>query len=389
MRPNYRLQAGEVSPETARKIIIVIASLGGGGSERVVVDLCEYLVSQGLNVTVLTLNGDDPDAYALAASVARERMEIRSDAHSPFQSIRFEWDRLTRMRDRIVSLSPDRVLSFIDLTNVRVLASLTGTGIPIIVSERIHPAHHSIGRKWNWLRRVIYRKANSTVVQTDDIANWFKSHVPTKRLVVIPNAVRKWGRLSDQEPDRIVLAIGRLHPQKGFDLLIQAFARSDLGASGWRLVILGEGESRASLERLAVDLGIARLVRMPGHVRDVADWISSASIFALSSRYEGFPNVLLEAMQMGRACIAFDGPTGTAELIQHDVNGLVVPKGDVTALHNALINLASDLNLRTRLGREAAKVSRTHDPEYVYSLWLNTLAVALRSTPSKPETVTR
>src|SRR5690606_17493055 len=94
------------------------------------------------------------------------------------------------------------------------------------LSERIHPAHHVIGRKWDWLRRAVYRMASATVVQTDDIANWFKSHVPTKRLVVIPNAVRQWGDQTDREPDRIVLAIGRLHPQEGFDNLLRAFARS-------------------------------------------------------------------------------------------------------------------------------------------------------------------
>lgn len=131
----------------AQRIVVVISSLGGGGAERVVVDLCEYLISQGRDVTVLTLNGNDPDAYELTRSVGRERMKFRQDAHSLPQLVGREWNRLSRMRARIVALNPDVVLSFIDATNVRVLACLVGTGIPVIVSERIHPEHHAIGQK--------------------------------------------------------------------------------------------------------------------------------------------------------------------------------------------------------------------------------------------------
>ena len=213
------------------------------------------------------------------------------------------------MRAGIVALNPDVVLSFIDATNVRVLACLVGTGIPVIVSERIHPEHHAIGRKWEWLRRTLYRLSSATVVQTDDIARWFESHVPTKRLVVIPNTVRgpSFGKENlCSKSDHIILAIGRLAPQKGFDLLIKAFAQSNLSALGWRVVILGEGESRKNLEHLAADLGVSSYVDLPGHVRNVAGWIAAASIFALSSRYGGFSNALLEAMQMSRACVAFD-----------------------------------------------------------------------------------
>lgn len=360
----------------AQRIIIVISSLRGGGAERVVVDLCEYLISQGRDITVLTLTGNDPDAYELTRSVGRERMKFRQDAHSLPQLVEREWNRLSRMRARIVALNPDVVLSFIDATNVRVLACLIGTSIPVIVSERIHPEHHAIGRKWEWLRRAFYRLASATVVQTRDIARWFELHVPTKRLVVIPNAVRgpSFGKENlCGKSDHIILAIGRLAPQKGFDLLIKAFAQSNLSALGWRVVILGEGESRKDLEHLAADLGVSSYVDMPGHVQNVASWIAAASIFALSSRYEGFSNALLEAMQMSRACVAFDCPGGAKEMIQDNVNGIIIPQGDVDSMCKAFTKLAANSSLRANLGREAANISIMFSPERIYQKWLDTL----------------
>lgn len=366
----------------AQRITLVISSLGRGGAERVAVDLCGFLAESGRDVSVLTLSGDDPDAYDLPASVRRSRMEIRRAARSAFQSIKFTLDHLRQMRRAILALKPDVVLSFIEQTNIRTIACLAGSGIPVVVSERIHPGHHPLPGSWSLLRRMLYRFASAVIVQNEDIAGWFRNSVATRRLLIIPNAVRGREfpgdrRLQASEP--VILGIGRLARQKGFDLLLPAFARTGLADQGWRLVILGEGEDRKALAQLSDDLGISRSVEMPGHVTDVAGWIARSRIFALPSRYEGFPNALLEAMQLATACVSFDCPSGPRDLIEHGVNGMLVPAEDVDALAGALGQLALDPLLRERLAREAARVSETFAADRVYRLWTETLDSAYQS----------
>jgi GalNAc-alpha-(1->4)-GalNAc-alpha-(1->3)-diNAcBac-PP-undecaprenol alpha-1,4-N-acetyl-D-galactosaminyltransferase len=391
-----------LSPTTTRadRITVVVASLGGGGAERVIVDLCHYLRDSGRQVTLLTLNGDDPDAYPLPEGVRRERMEIRRDARSLLESLRFSLGHLVAMRRRIVATAPDAVVSFIDQTNVRTLCCLLGTGIPVIVSERIHPEHHPLSQAWRKARRLIYPFADAVVVQTRDIAEWFLYQTGARRLVVIANAARNEGDIRPGANDAVaarplVVAMGRLARQKGFDLLLEAFARSRLAGEGWHLAILGEGGERKALLALAASLGIADSFTLPGHVAGIGSWLAQADIFALPSRYEGFPNALLEAMQTATACVSFDCPSGPRDLIEDGRNGLLIKAEDVDGLCAALRRLASDPDLRRRLGAEASRVAGEFAPAGVYGKWLALIdAVAAgnaaamffpaASTPSSP-----
>ena len=179
---------------------------------------------------------------------------------------------------------------------------------------------------------MLYRFAAAVIVQNEDIAGWFRQSVATRRLLIIPNAVRSQSFLdttSARIDEPIILGIGRLARQKGFDLLLPAFASTGLADQGWRVVILGEGEDRKALAQLSDDLGLSGSVEMPGHVSDVAGWIARSRIFALPSRYEGFPNALLEAMHLGTASVSFDCPSGPRDLIEHGVNGLLIQAEDV------------------------------------------------------------
>jgi GalNAc-alpha-(1->4)-GalNAc-alpha-(1->3)-diNAcBac-PP-undecaprenol alpha-1,4-N-acetyl-D-galactosaminyltransferase len=365
-----------VQLERPQRITLVISSLTRGGAERVAVDLCSFLAKSGRDVSVLTLNGDDADGYDLPACVHRARIEIRREAKSKIQSVRFTIRHLMEMRRAILALKPDVVLSLIEQTNVRTIGSLVGTGVPVIVSERTHPGYHAIPRLWAFLRRVSYRYASAVVVQSVDIADWFRKSVPTRRLVTIPNAVRSPTFLREDRGrvnERIVLGIGRLAKQKGFDLLLRAFSNARLADDGWRVVVLGEGDQREALSKLSEDLGISKSFEMPGQAKNIPDWMSRASIFVLPSRYEGFPNALLEAMQLGTACVSFDCPSGPGDLIRHGSNGLLVAPGDVDALSKALRELALDEPLRDRLAREATKVATTFSTDRIYGLWMETL----------------
>jgi GalNAc-alpha-(1->4)-GalNAc-alpha-(1->3)-diNAcBac-PP-undecaprenol alpha-1,4-N-acetyl-D-galactosaminyltransferase len=362
----------------AERIAVIVSALAGGGTERVVIDLCRHLCGAGRTVTLVTLSGDDPDAYSVPEGVRRLSLEIRRPAASIFETIRFSWAQIVAMRRMIIAEAPDVVVSFIDQTNVRAVACLLGTGIPVIVSERVHPGYHLLPVAWRIARRLTYPWACLVVVQTFDIAEWFRNETRIRRLVLIPNAVRYRDNLqispiNDQEiaAPKLISAMGRLTRQKGFDLLLEAFSRSGLIQDGWRLEILGDGAERDALLKQAEGLGISQALSLPGRVDEIARHLHATEIFALSSRYEGTPNALLEAMQMGKACVSFDCPSGPRDLIAHNINGLLVPTEDVAGLSEALRRLAQDADLRGRLGAEAARIVEKFSPSTVYGRWLN------------------
>jgi glycosyltransferase involved in cell wall biosynthesis len=281
------------------------------------------------------------------------------------------------MRRKIVSLNPDVVVSFVDQTNARTVSCLIGTRIPMIISERVHPAYNPIARAWRIARRLTYPLADAVVVQTTDSADWFRRWTRVRRLVVIPNAARypqdlRIGAVeaATSVPRPLILAMGRLTRQKGFDLLLDAFQRSRLAERGWHLTILGEGIERHALVERASALGVLQSLVLPGRVGDIGQLLASADIFVLSSRYEGFPNALLEAMQMGRACVSFDCPSGPSDLIVNDRNGFLIPAEDIEELSGALQRLASDPVLRSRLGAQASEVIEQFSPAKIYGKWL-------------------
>ena len=158
-------------------------------------------------------------------------------------------------------------------------------------------------------RQLSYFLCTALVVQTRAIARWARRLVPGRRIHVIANAAPEWTASKMLARDRTVLPHGRLHFQKGFDLLLDAYARSRIAEDGWSLVLLGEGPERERLERMADALGVASRVRFAGTTNEPRRWMDRCGIFVLSSRFEGFPNVLLEAMAT-EACIAFDCPSG-------------------------------------------------------------------------------
>jgi glycosyltransferase involved in cell wall biosynthesis len=166
-----------------------------------------------------------------------------------------------------------------------------------------------------------------------------------------------------------LVAMGRLGPEKGFDLLIAAFARLAATHPEWSLTILGEGRERARLEALVESLGMTGRVSLPGRAADPLPHLAIAHVFALSSRREGFPNALLEAMAAGLPPVAFDCRSGPAEIITDGVNGLLVPDGDVDALAASLRRLMESPAERQRLGANARGVADVLSPDRILLAW--------------------
>ena len=174
-----------------------------------------------------------------------------------------------------------------------------------------------------------------------------------------------------------IITVGRLVEQKGFDILLAAWARSHERLPEWRLAIVGDGPLRGKLQALSRDLQIESTVDWHGHVADPFPLLRGAKFFVQTSLFEGTPNALLEAMACGLPAIVSDASPGPRDLIGSDESaGLIVPVNDIAATAEAIARLARDEALRHRLGQAARGRTRAHELDQVIAVWLQILRYA-------------
>jgi glycosyltransferase involved in cell wall biosynthesis len=196
-------------------------------------------------------------------------------------------------------------------------------------------------------------------------------------LPALPESLDREGKT-----EKVIVAMGRLDHQKGFDILLDAFSRVRDRCPEWRLHIFGEGPLRTELEELVDKLGLTASVRLPGWTQDPFSEFKHGDLFVLSSRFEGFPNVLCEAMACGMPVIATDCPRGPREIVRPGVDGLLVPPEDVHALALAMHRLMCDEVERRRLASRAAEVASRFAPDKVMGLWEELLSTVIEQSGS-------
>ncbi len=309
----------------------------------------------------------------------RHALDVARDTHSLPDALRTTAQRIRAIRSRLRAIDPDVVIGM--TTTAGVLATLASQRSRwlVVVEEHIHPPAMPPGRPWEQLRRWTYPRASRVVVLTSESLAWLRRSIPGSRGVVIPNPIAYPAPTSEPMllPEDLVtgdrhllLAAGRLAPQKGFDVLITAFASLAGAHPSWDLVIVGEGPDRAALEARVASLGLTDRVRLPGVVGNVADWYARADLFVMSSRFEGFPMTLGEALAAGCPAVSFDCETGPRDLIQDGQNGrLVRPVEDPAALARTLSELMDDEPERRRMAAAATTVRDRYSLERILAMW--------------------
>jgi len=334
---------------------------------------------RGIEVSLVTIGSTSSDVYDLNPAITRIGLNLLGRSENPVSAVLNNLRRIRRLRAAMRELRPDVLVSFMTSTNTLSVIAASPFKLPVVVSERVWPEAVRVGRAWEYLRRYAYRRATVVVAQTGRTAEWLRERMPGATVEVIANPVDVE---SSQSPDaaaqkvlascagrNLVLAAGRLMEQKGFDLLLRAFAPLARRRDDWRLAVFGEGPEWNALHQLARALGISDRVIFPGFSRTLRVVMRRAQLFVLSSRYEGIPNVLVEAMASGAPCISFDCPTGPADLILPERNGLLVPAEDVMGLTSAMDRLMRDEELRRRLAGAAAESVSAFSMENILTHW--------------------
>jgi glycosyltransferase involved in cell wall biosynthesis len=352
-------QGNEGTERSDAPVSLVLPSLVGGGAERTATELANHWAEQGRRVCLITIDAAATSNYPLDPRVSVRGLRLMRVSRSLVSALWNNSLRVRRLRQAIRESDARQVVSFTDVTNVTTLLACRDLQVGVIACERTEPRRHQIGSVWSRLRKRTYGRAMAIVVQTQAVKKWALAQGWGVPVYAIPNAAPRIPAEAPavmEAPRPAVVALGRLSREKGMDLLIEAFALVAPRHPQWSLRIHGEGVEREALESQAVRLGISDRVQLAGWTRHPQRDLQAADIFALPSRYEGFPNALLEAMAAGLACVSFDCDSGPREIVRDATDGLLVPPADAPALAAALDRLMTDPDLRRRLGENAQSV---------------------------------
>jgi glycosyltransferase involved in cell wall biosynthesis len=244
-------------------------------------------------------------------------------------------------------------------------AALRPRGVRVVAQEHMNLASHGAGLIREMRRR--YPRLAALAVLTHDDERDYAPLV--ERVVRIPNSLPPLDGGTAALDSQVVVAAGRLNPQKGFDLLIDAWSRVAAAEPAWQLRIYGQGAERPALQQQIFERELYEQVLLMGPTRRLGTELAKASLFVLSSRFEGFGMVIVEAMSKGLPVVSFDCPRGPAEIIDHGVDGLLVPNGDTDALADAVLRLLRDPERRRKMGRAALEKARRYDLAAIGRQW--------------------
>lgn len=368
-------------------VAFVLQGLGAGGSEHIVSQLCNHFARQHWTTTLLAFDEQATRPYYQHDSSVRILpLGMKPERRGAFGAILAMRTRQRLLRNALELTRPDVIVSFLTRTNVLAILAARVLGIPIIVSERNNPALQTIGPVWNLLRRWTYPHAAALVTMTHGALQYFTATMRLRGRVIpnpasLPANIATAARCSD---GRTIGAVGRLVPQKGFDLLIDAFARIADQVADWHLVIWGEGVERGALEAQIARLRLGARISLPGVTTQPGEWIARSDLFVLSSRFEGWGIVVGEAMAAGLPVVSFDCEWGPAEMIEDGKTGVLVRNGDVDALATAMSALCGDDALRALLGKRAVDAMRRFDPDAVLAQWQQIVTETLEQRSALP-----
>ncbi len=343
-----------------KRTMFFVSSLGDGGAQRVISILSEKMAQSDMDVEIVTYL-DVPIIYTINPKVkvtCVEKCTGKKDVVRNLLWLRSYFKRYAKI-----------VLSFLAPFNMIALVATMGTKVPIVVADRNDPAKVPVNPFVRFGRDVLYGLADHVVVQTEANKAYFKRLQKKTTVIYNPVDLKEYtGAALKTEKEKVIVTAGRLMPQKNQKMMVDAFEKIAKKFPEYQLIIYGEGDYRSELEEYVVSKELDEKVLMPGSVTDLYEKIKKASLFVLSSNYEGMPNALIEAMCMGLPVISTK-VSGATDLIQHGKNGLLVEVGSEKELTDAIETMLSDETVRNKMASEAVKISQVLLPDEILKQW--------------------
>lgn len=357
------------------KIVIVFHNLSFGGIQRVIAELATGLAAAGHDLEILLTGQDGSTAYEVVPSVRVRALGITRPTVGSIDSVAANLTRVIALRRAIADAKPDVVIAHEWRTNILVVLATRATGRHVVITEHSDPVHSSVPAVWRCLRRLIYPLADRLVSVSHGVDRHFAWLPPDRRRVITNPIPRTWPAPTLAYGDRpnLIVGMGRLVPQKGFDLLIDAFSMCTRTFPDWRLEIWGDGPERQRLQSRITELGVKHRVRLCGVTDRPDEVLGRAALFVLSSRFEGFGNVLVEALAMGTPVVAADCPFGPSEIVRPGVDGLLVHPECVDALSRAMMSLFADPGGRATMSTRAVEARERFSYQRFLERWIDVI----------------
>lgn len=371
------------SPHSTRQpIALLIHSLQGGGAERVMSQLANRWCRQH-EIHLITWSQVASDHYPLEPAVIRHGLNLQVNSQGFFGGILANGRRVLLLRKTLIQINPRLVLSFCDQMNIVGLEAMRGLPpVPVWIAEHSDPEQQRLSPLWETWRRRNYPRCTGCVALTDSIAEYMTRWVPPARLRVIPTAIPTDStvptnyQIASTNDLNTVLFVGRLSPEKRVDHLLKAWALVEPQLANWRLLIVGDGPLRTTLEQNASQL---RRVEFLGWHQQPQQIMATSQIFVLPSIYEGFPVAMLEAMYCGLPTIATNCSSAINQLqslaaVSSDAGGTfeaikVVPIESAQQLAQAIVDIAQAPQRRLQMSQASRSVALQFTWETIGPKW--------------------
>jgi len=346
-----------------KKILIINNGLAGGGIEKASTSFANYLAEQQFEVFVLAVYKSEPFFQLDSGITFIEPTFTRNS----FNKHLYIFKLLAYIRKNVDKINPDTVLSYGEWINPYVLLAINLDKYPVYVSDRMNPLA-KLPFLSAALKKNLYKKASGIIAQTNFAKQILFEKTKSKNIKVIPNPLTPIEG-TYIEKKNIIISVGRLSSEKGHKYLIESFSK--INNVDWKLSIVGDGNERASLEKLSHKLEVEDRIIFHGHLKDFSKLMYESKIFVLPSLKEGFPNALIEAMSVPLPCITTNFFEGENEIIDHGINGLVISPGSIEELTEALNLLINDSDLREKIAINAFKVRENYKFEKIAKKYMN------------------
>ena len=356
-----------------KELIFVIPDLRIGGTQRNLIFLINFLIRKEFNIKIIIFDSKKHNMIHLPSKIKIKNLNLYKESKNIFQKIYFNLYRIKKIRSEIKDNKKAIIISFLSTANILTLISCLGLKRKIIINERNDPSKQTIPYIWKFLRFFLYSYAHKIVKNIPDKKVNKQFIHSNKKIIFIPNPLILKEANNNLKKKKIILSVARLTYQKNINLLLEGFSRSDAIKKDWKLVILGSGEEKSDLIKKCRSLKISNNVIFKGFVKNINFWYKIAGIFVSTSRFEGMPNALIEAIYFKSAVIGSNIP-GIKYLIKHKYSGLIFKENDNQSLANSINSLIENHNIRKKFSLNAYNyLKKNLRPSSFYKSWINLL----------------